>query len=225
MKVIPVVCLSFLAVSCISKDTLTVNGTVDDPALNNTKVYFVASDGPVTHDVDSAIIIDGRFRFVKKADSMRVRIVRVPVRFPGALEDLVTVLEKGTIDVDLSANSRGGGTRLNNRLQEWKDYKHSHDSLQSDLYALKRQEGTTKEYTDSLLMKSALLNQEYRSYVFNLMNENLHNGIGLLLFKVYYHEIAVEEKKRILDLTGNIYLEKDAQLRNMVMNDKSLNPE
>lgn len=222
MKLAFTVLLSFLAISCIRKDTLTINGTVDDPALNNTKVYLVALDAPVTRDVDSTIIADGRFRFVKRADSMSVRIVRIPVRFPGALEDLVTVLEKGTIDVDLSANSRGKGTRLNNILQEWKDYKHAHDSIQSSLYALKRQEGITKVYADSLMKKSALLNQEYRSYVFNLMNENLNNGIGLLLFKVYYHEIAAEERKRILDLTGNIYLKKDAQLRNMVNNDKSL---
>lgn len=225
MKLALTLFISFLAISCIRKDTLTVNGTVDDPALNNSKVYYVALDAPVTRDVDSTIIVDGRFRFVKRADSMSVRIVRIPVRFPGALEDLVTVLEKGTINVDLSANSRGKGTRLNNKIQEWKDYKHLHDSLQSDLYTLKKQEGVSKEYTDSLMMKSAFLNQEYRSYVFNLMNENLHNGIGLLLFKVYYHEIATEEKKRILNLTGNIYLEKDAQLRNMVNNDKSLRSE
>jgi len=223
MKGLIVVCLAMiLLASCTRKDTLTVNGSVEDPVLNNSKVYFVALDGPITKDVDSTIIIDGKFRFVKEADSMCIKIIRVPVRYPNAVEDLVAVLEAGIIEVKLSSNSHGQGTRLNNRLQEWKDLKHSHDSIQSAIYTQKAIDGIGQPTIDSLMRYSVILNQEYRSYVMNLMNENLYNGIGLLLFKVYYHEFPPEERKRILDLTGNLYRDNDEQLKGMIDNDTAL---
>jgi hypothetical protein len=220
------ICFAFLALvvtaSCTRTETFTVRGTVSDPKLNNSKVYFVALDGPITKDVDSTIIVDGKFSFEKKADSLCIKILRVPVRYPDAVEDLVAVLETGTLDVKLSANSHGEGTRLNNILQEWKDIKHTHDSIQSDLYTRKAEEGISNDTVASLMKRSVILNQEYRNYVMNLMNENLQNGIGLVLFKIYYHEFSSEEKKRILNITGDLYRDNDAQLRNMIDNDKNL---
>jgi len=211
-----------LTVSCVHKETFKVNGIVPDTTFEGSKVYFVALDGPITKDVDSTIIIDGKFSFVKKADTMCTKILRVPVRYPNGVEDLVTVLEAGTIEVSLSSNSYGQGTRLNNKLKEWKDMKRSHDSIQSTLYTQKAMEGISQATIDSLMRYSVILKQEYRSYVTSLMNENLYNGIGLLLFKVYYHDFPPEERKRILDLTGNLYRDNDEQLKGMIDNDASL---
>lgn len=214
--------ITILVISCTKTNTITVVGKVADPGLNNSKVYFVALDGPVSKNVDSTIIVDGKFRFQKNADSMCIKIIRVPVRYPDYIEDLVTVLEPGTIEVTLSSNSRGHGTRLNDKLQEWKDLKHKHDSIQSQLYSRKAEEGTSSEIADSLMKYSAELNQEYRTYVMNLMNENLNNGIGLLLFKIYYHALTPEEREKILDITGTIFPDHDAQLKQMISNDKAL---
>lgn len=211
-----------LTVSCVHKETFKVNGIVPDTTFEGSKVYFVALDGPITKDVDSTIIIDGKFSFVKKADTMCIKILRVPVRYPNGVEDLVTVLEAGTIEVSLSSNSHGRGTRLNNKLKEWKDMKRSHDSIQSALYTQKAMEGISQSTIDSLMRYSVILKQEYRSYVTSLMNENLYNGIGLLLFKVYYHDFPPEERKRILDLTGNLYRDNDEQLKEMIGNDAAL---
>jgi hypothetical protein len=54
------------------------------------------------------------------------------------------------------------------------------------------------------------------------MNENLHNGIGLLLFKIYYQELSTEEKKNILAETQKLYSKYDAQLKLMISNDRNL---
>jgi hypothetical protein len=220
------ICFALLALavtaSCTRTETIIVRGTVSDPKLNNSKVYFVALDGPISKDVDSTIIVDGKFSFKKKADSLCIKILRVPVRYPDAVEDLVAVLEAGTLNVKLSANSHGEGTRLNNILQEWKDIKHTHDSIQSALYTRKAEKGISSDSVASLMKRSVILNQEYRSYVMNLMNENLQNGIGLVLFKIYYHEFSTEEKKRILNITGDLYRDNDAQLKNMIDNDANL---
>ncbi len=64
------ICFALLALvvtaSCTRTETITVRGTVSDPKLNNSKVYFVALDGPISKDVDSTIIVDGKFSFEKE---------------------------------------------------------------------------------------------------------------------------------------------------------------
>ncbi len=210
----------FLILSCTSKETFKVEGRIIDETLNGSKVYLVALDGPVSRDVDSTIIVDGSFRFEKKADSLCVRILRVPVRFPNAIEDLVVVTESGNLNAVLSGNSHGEGTRLNNILQEWKDRKHAYDSTQFDLYSMKNKTENPL-VVDSLMKVSETINKSFMSETLNLMNDNLQNGIGLLLFKVYYHALPQELKNRIIEKKGVIYTDKDAQLKMMIDNDRN----
>ena len=208
-------------VSCTRPEPFIVDGTVPDRTFEGSKIYLVALDGPVSKDVDSTLIRDGRFLFEKKADSLSVKILRVPAMFPDVIEDLVVITESGNLDVVMSANSRGHGTRLNSILQEWKNKKHTYDSLQRDLYFLKNIEGVKQNVTDSLLRRSQALSSDFMAGVVKLMNENLDSGIGLLLFKVYYHALPAEVKERVLELTGNTYLEQDGELQRMVMYDKN----
>ena len=77
------------------------------------------------------------------------------------------------------------------------------------------------ELTDSITNFSREMDNMYKSYVMKLMNENINNGIGLLLFKVYYPELTTEDKQRILKKTGNLYIRKDAQLKLMVEKDRN----
>jgi hypothetical protein len=212
----------FTAASCTHKGTFKVEGTVPDTTFNGSKVYLVALDGPISKKVDSTILVNGSFRFEKKSDSLSVKVLRIPARFPKVIEDLVVVLEPGYLTVQLSENSSGTGTRLNNILQGWKDKKRAYNMMQASIYSQIRVEGTSKEKTDSLRNYSDKLSLIFKSQVLNLMHENLHNGIGLLLFKVYYQDLSTEEKKNIIKETGNIYSVKDAQLKLMIRNDHNL---
>lgn len=223
MERIFIACIGLLiTTSCNHKDTFTVEGKVPDETFRGSKIYLVALDGPVTKNVDSTIIIDGSFRFETVTDSLCVKILRVPVRYPDIIEDLVVVTEPGTLHVVLSANSHGDGTRLNNILQEWKEKKHVFDSVQWKLYSRKNREGITQEVTDSLMNYSKKLNNIFMSDVVRLQNENIHNGIGLLLFKLYYDALPAGEKNRILKITERTYLDKDAQLKNRIQGDRNL---
>jgi hypothetical protein len=207
-----------LKLSCTSKETFKVEGRIIDETLNGSKVYLVALDGPISRDVDSTIIIDGNFSFEKKADSLCVRILRLPVRYPNAIEDLVVVTESGNLNAVLSGNSHGEGTRLNNILQEWKDKKRANDSTQFDLYS-KKNRTENPVVADSLMKVSETNSKSFMSETLSLLNDNLQNGIGLLLFKVYYHALPPELKNRIIEKTGDIYTGKDAQLKMMIDND------
>jgi hypothetical protein len=211
-----------VAASCSHKETFRIDGTVADTTFNGSKVYLVALDGPISKNVDSTILVNGSFNFEKKADSLSVRILRIPARFPKVIEDLVVVLEPGSLNVRLSDNSYGTGTRLNNMLQSWKEKKHGCDLMQASIYSQIRETGTSREKIDSLRNYSDRLSLIFRADVRRMMNENLHNGIGLLLFKVYYQELSTEEKKNILKATGKLYSTKDAQLKLMITNDHNL---
>jgi hypothetical protein len=206
--------------SCSSKETFKVEGRINDETLNGSKVYLVALDGPISKNVDSTIISEGNFRFEKKADSLCVKILRVPVRYPNAIEDLVVVTEPGILKAVLSYNSHGEGTRLNNVLQQWKENKRITDSIQYSLI-LKEKKEENKEAADSLRQYSEVLYRQSMSGVVTLINENMNNGIGLLLFKVYYNNLPVEVRKRILEKTGDLYTERDAQLKLLIENERN----
>jgi hypothetical protein len=208
-----------LFASCAKKEIFKVEGSVPDSTFNGSKIYLVALDGPISRNVDSTIIEKKKFHFEKKADSLCVKILRVPARFPDIIEDLVVVLEPGNIKISMSGKSKGEGTRLNNILQRWKEEKHSYDSVKWELYSQKNRKDIPKESIDSIVNYSGVLDNNYKSYVMQLMNENLKNGIGLLLFKVYYQDLTTEDKKRILKQMGTLYIRKDAQLKLMIEND------
>jgi len=217
MKKIIVFLFSILLfTSCTKKEIFKVEGSVPDSTFNGSKIYFVALDGPISRNVDSTIIDKGKFHFEKKADSLCVKILRVPARFPVIIEDLVVVLEPGNLNVSLSGNSQGEGTRLNNILQSWKEKKHSYDSVKWELYSQKNRKDIRQELIDSIVNYSGSLDNTYKSYVMQLMNENINNGIGLLLFKVYYNDLTIEDKQRILKQKGILYARKDAQLKLMI---------
>jgi len=210
-----------ITTSCNHKENFTIEGKVTDETFTGSKIYLVALDGPVSKNVDSTIIVDRSFHFETEADSMCVKILRVPVRYPNLIEDLVVVTEPGKINVVMSAISHGKGTRLNNILQEWKEKKHNYDSIQWALYSGINSGSLNQEASDSLNSSLKKLNDIFKSDVVRLQNENIHNGIGLLLFKLYFNALPEGEKNRILEITGKIYSEKDAELKRMIGSDRN----
>jgi hypothetical protein len=214
-------CLAAALASC-TRDKFVVEGLVPDPAFEGSKIYLVALDGPLSQNVDSALITGNKFRFNLPADSLGVRILRIPVRYPAAVEDLVVITEAGKIDVEMSASSRGSGTRLNDLIRGWKDDRWKYDSLQYDIYTRTISPAADPEISDSLLRQSTKLAGEYMSGITTMMNNNLYNGVGLLLFKIYYPSLPLETRKKVLELTGDIYLKRDLQLWSMVQFDQEL---
>jgi hypothetical protein len=211
-----------LTTSCNHKETFKVEGKVPDDKFSGSKIYFVALDGPITKNVDSTIINNGLFSFDTEADSLCVKILRVPARFPDIIEDLVVVTEPGILKVVMSVKSHGEGTRLNSILQKWKGEKRAYDSIQWEIYSRKNNSALTQEASDSLMNYSNKLNIEFMSGIVRLQNENMQNGIGLLIFKLYYNALPVGLKERILEITGNTYPDKDAELKKMIGSDQNV---
>jgi len=216
---LPVILILF---SCKHAGTFTVDGVVPDTVFNGSKVYLVALDGPITKRVDSTVLTDGKFHFEMKADTLGVRILRIPFRLPDMVEDLVVVTEAGTMTAELSSDSHGSGTPLNNKLQGWKDKKRAYERMQQAIFNNIKEAGSDSLKADSLKKYSAKLSALFKADNRKMMRENIKNGIGLLLFKVYYHDLSAEERKEILEHTGILYPDHDAQLKLMISNDQDL---
>jgi division protein CdvB (Snf7/Vps24/ESCRT-III family) len=72
-----------------------------------------------------------------------------------------------------------------------------------------------KKDVDSLIAAANKIKNEFLPGVVSLINENLNNGIGLLLFKVYYQQLSPETREAVEKATKVAYYRKDKQLRNM----------
>ncbi|MBW6501625.1 MAG: DUF4369 domain-containing protein [Bacteroidales bacterium] len=202
--------------SCRDQGKFKITGIVPDKLFEGSTVYLVALDAPVTRNVDSTVIRNGEFRFETKADSLGVKILRIQAKYPDIIEDLVVVTETGTLRVVLGFKSSGQGTRLNDKMQEWKERKHFNDSVQLDLFTRKNAKGLSGETLDSLLDVSLQMNKIFFSDVERLIEENLFNGIGLLLFKLYYDALPATVKNHVIEQTGMRYFESDAELMRRV---------
>lgn len=201
--------------SCSEKPTFIIDGRVPDKLSEGSKIYLVALDAPITRNVDSTVVVDGTFTFRVKADSTLAKILRLPLRLSNMTEDLVVITEPGTIHATIAARSFGGGTRLNDRLQQWKENKNKYDSLQGAIFAGRDLQSMKKKDVDSLIAVANGMRDSFMPAVRSLINDNVNNGIGLLLFKVYYDLLPNEFRASVDKSTGGKYYRKDAQLRNM----------
>lgn len=205
----------FSLTSC-NQSGFTIEGTVSHPLFEEGTVYLVALDGPISKQVDSTRVKEGKFSFRLKADSMEVRILRMAPKYPETVQDLVLVAEKGELRAELGKISKGEGTSLNDKLQQWKNRKDLYDSTLWNLYNLRDVELSSEKQQDSLRALSDSIYKEFLDGNIKFMHENLFNGIGLFVFKLYFHSLTAEEKNDVVGKTGNLYFEHDAELKQRV---------
>jgi hypothetical protein len=213
--ILPVVFILALS-SCKEKPCFIVDGKVSYKAFEGSRIYLVALDAPITRNVDSTVVINGTFSFRVKADSTIAKILRLPIRYPNMAEDLVVITEPGTLHAVIGTKSYGEGTRLNDKLQQWKQAKNTYDSLQTSIFEGKNLQNMEKKDVDSLIAAANKVKDSFLPGIVNLINENLNNGIGLLLFKVYYQQLSPETREAVEKATKGVYYRKDKQLKNMI---------
>lgn len=111
-KRLQIVCLmavTALMVGCGEGDGYTIEGAVDFPELEGRTVYMMDMSGDDEGPTDSAVVVDGRFRFSGSVDEAWIAMLGCP-----ETPFMVTVVvERGRIEV---RNDSVWGTPLNDRM-------------------------------------------------------------------------------------------------------------
>jgi|WetSurMetagenome_2_1015567.scaffolds.fasta_scaffold40426_1 hypothetical protein len=216
--ILPTLLVTLIA-SCSHKPDFIIDGRVPDSSFEGSRIYLVALDAPITRNVDSTIVSGGKFSFRMTSDSTIAKIIRLPLKYNNMTEDLVVITEPGTMQATIATISFGGGTSLNDKLQSWKEIKTRNDSLQGVLFAGRDLQKLPQKSVDSLISVANGIRDSFMPQIKSLISENTGNGIGLLLFKVYYNMLPADFRKEIDTKTSGKLYKKDAQLKKMRIKD------
>ncbi|MFN8257255.1 MAG: DUF4369 domain-containing protein [Bacteroidales bacterium] len=207
--------LLLVILSCSNENKYIINGFIKDPFFEGKKVYLVPMDNAVAENVDSTIIKNGKFSFSGNADSNAFMIVRAKSFFPKTVQDLMVILCEGETNVNIDIKSSASGTELNRKLQEWKDKKEELDSLQYIVFQQSKLSKENKSRQDSLKNISDSLSKEMKENNLVYIKNNINNGVGLFIFRIFYHSFTYEEKKEIISL-GSANWKKDPVLKKLI---------
>lgn len=152
MKKLFIFCLLTFGIVCYAGCTRSgddnvcrIIGVVPDSTKEGKKIFLVPFEGPqdAAH-VDSVVIKDGKFEFVK--DSIGVEIIRLDYHFRENTQELLVITEPGEVHVTIGANSTTSGTPQNDSLQVWKDLMISQNMAFNQLRKKKPNEAEIRDF-------------------------------------------------------------------------------
>ncbi|HEX2969808.1 MAG TPA: DUF4369 domain-containing protein [Bacteroidales bacterium] len=208
--------------ACSRNKTLIIEGNINNPAFNGSKVFIVGPDVVNEKYEDSAVIRNNKFRFAIQADTMAIRTIRVQPLSNAACEDVIFIKEAGTIKVFMSDRSHSSGTRLNDLIMTWKKLNLDYDSTQNYLSYAAGTPGMDSFSIDSITKLSGNVDSVYLTKITAMLDQNLDNGFGMFLFRFYYDQLSVDTRKSILQKTGGSYISKDMTIWRKVMFDPAI---
>jgi len=91
-----------------------------------------------------------------------------------------------------------------------------YDSIQWSLYRQLKTMGLSDSEKDSIESYLDETKDLFIDEVMCIIDSNLYNGIGLFLFKIYFHSFPAEFKNKVLSETGDLYFKKDKQLEKII---------
>lgn len=178
-SILAVLCFIFLA-GCTGKSRLVINGTVSEQ-WDGFNVYFCPLPHPTADVVDSAMVKGGKFSFVIPADSCYMARLQLDATAGSDVQMLYIAIEPGELKVELSKDSRGEGTPLNDSLQVWKEFISLSQKNASPMNALK-------------------VSQQILDYTATFISNNPNGMGGYLLWK--YGRFFPDSTKARLDSLG-----------------------
>lgn len=168
--------LSISLSSCNESKHYTIEGSTSCKQIEGEWLYSVPLSGATREAVDSAQVINGQFRLEGVADTVGLRVLRPRAILRLFVQELLVVAEPGVIRVQLDSISSGGGTPLNEQLQQWKEKKQQQDEAMNFI----RQSLKECNPTDSLKIgeyKCGLL-ASWKEYNLNFVKINNANVVG-----------------------------------------------
>lgn len=106
---------------CSRSSNLIINGTISSQ-WDGVNMYFCPLPHPTADVVDSTVVKDGKFTFTIPADSCYMARLQLDATTGSNIQMLYVAIEPGTLNVEMSEDSHGSGTPLNDSLQVWKEF-------------------------------------------------------------------------------------------------------
>ena len=166
------------------KDQYTIVGSVTIHDYENEWVYLIPLKGATAETVDSIKVKKGKFRFEGEVENPEIRILRMRPIMKFKLQELLVVVERGTLNVNLDSVSYAHGTPQNDILQQWKEEKMKSDSMILSLSKQKKIESAPAEL-DSIENEQEQIRALFNDYNYNLVKATGFNTVGTFIYDTF----------------------------------------
>lgn len=192
--------LPICLLSCSEPRLYTIEGTTSDNRMEGEWLYCIPLTGETKKSVDSAQVINGQFRLEGVADTIGLRILRPRAILRLFVQELLIVVEPGTVRVQLDSISSAEGSPLNEQLQQWKEKKQQQDEAMRFI----RQSLKDSHPVDSLTVEEYNngLQTSWKEYNYNFVKKNINNPIGMFVYNLV-GGIFTPEQKQGLAIPGD----------------------
>ena len=185
--------------SCQEKAGYTIKGTIEGVAEGDTVYLQNFVDGSLVK-MDSAVVKGGAFEFKGTPDSVTVSRY-VTYRKNGMRMTAMVFIEKGDITLNMGAEAnKVAGTMCNDAYQQFMDKFVAINKEMSEIYQKSKTDTTlTDDQRKDLEKQLAEKDSLGTEMVYNCINENINNLVGVQLLTSYANAFETAKVKALLD--------------------------
>lgn len=193
-------CLYFL--SACTSNQYKIEGKIHGDHLEDEKIYLVDLDPAQRMFIDSTTVKNRTFSFTGEIQTDKMMILRTRPILRMVYQEIVLVLEPGTISVYLDSISTATGTRQNDLLQQWKEKKEgTHTRVQN----LKRwlrtsNEDLSSEEIQQIETNIQTIENEFIEYNYNFIQQHWHTTVGQFVYKMVGNSLNEEQQEVLKSL-------------------------
>lgn len=191
--------------SCQEKAGYTIKGTIEGVAEGDTVYLQNFVDGSLVK-MDSAVVKGGAFEFKGTPDSVTVSRY-VTYRKNGMRMTAMVFIEKGDITLNMGAEAnKVAGTMCNDAYQQFMDKFVAVNKEMSEIYQKSKTDTTlTDDQRKDLEKQLAEKDSLGTEMVYNCINENINNLVGVQLLTSYANAFETAKVKALLDKVPAAY--------------------
>lgn len=191
--------------SCQEKAGYTINGAIEGVAEGDTVYLQNFVDGSLVK-MDSAVVKGGAFEFKGTPDSVTVSRY-VTYRKNGMRMTAMVFIEKGDITLNMGTEAnKVAGTMCNDAYQQFMDKFVAINKEMSEIYQKSKTDTTlTDDQRKDLEKQLAEKDSLGTEIVYNCINENINNLVGVQLLTSYANAFETAKVKALLDKVPAAY--------------------
>lgn len=190
-----------LSIYSCKNSTFTIQGTVENKALNGKTIFIRERIDRVWKTIDSTLIEDQKFAF--KGTSDTAKIAYLVYEYPaGHKVRQAFVLENGnlTASIDTTGFMIIKGTNQNDLFQSYQDDKNAFSKKSEAFYKLYKDSVKTPEQESAIAKETEKLNQEEASIDRKFATDHVNTLVGTHVFMNSFYGFTISEKEAIIAL-------------------------